>query len=330
MKMMDIIHKVSYYISFAILYVVSSLPLCVHYFFSDLWFVVLFHVVKYRREVVHENIRSSFPDLTDEECLKIERGFYHHLCDLAFESIKYFTISEKEIRKRMVFRGAEKLTQSGKDGKHCALYLGHYGNWEWVGSMSLWLDKRYNNTMQLYHPLSIYVVDRFMDHVRGRWGSINIPDGHSLRYMARFRRENTFVTLGLVADQTPMYRDIHFWMPFLNHDTGVFTGGERITKMMDMDVYYLHIRKVKRGYYEGEVISITDHAKDEPEFAITRKYMNLLEENIKEDPSLWLWTHRRWKRNHETWKEEMHLLKRDSEIEKQEGEVKSEKIKVKS
>lgn len=313
---MHYINKIIYNVAFGAWYLISSLPLCIHYVFSDILCFLLFYVVRYRRSIVHEGIASSYPDKSEKDWHEMELAFYHHFCDLIVESIKYFSISEEELRRRMIIKGTERIMNSCRNGKSCGVYVGHYCNWEWMSSIPIWLDENICKVGHLYHPLENKAMDKLMGYIRSRMGAVNIPSDQSIRHILRYKKEGMPLILGFIADQVPMYRDIHYWTDFLNHDTGVFTGSERIIKMLNMDVYYLHLRRIKRGYYEGELQFITDNPKDLPDFALTEKYLRLLENNINEAPSYWLWTHRRWKRNREGWVETMRDLHREHEIEK--------------
>ena len=269
-------------------------------------FLLLFYVIRYRRKVVHQNICSSFPDKTEKEQLKMERDFYAHFCDLIVEQIKYFSISEEEMKKRMTFKNQEMLNESCRNGRPCGLFLGHYCNWEWVASTPMWFDERYVLCSQLYHPLENKVFDRIMDYIRGRFGGVNIPVEQSLRHIVKHRKGGREIIVGFIADQVPLYHNIHYWTSFLNHpETPMFTGAEKIIKMFNMDVYFLHIRKVKRGYYEADYQLMMRDPKNAPEFAITELYTRMLEKNILEDPALWLWSHRRWKRTVKVWLEDL-------------------------
>lgn len=311
MKLFD---KILYNVIFGIWYVVSSLPFCVHYFFSDIMQFLLYYIIRYRRKVVHDNIRSSFPDKTPEEIKKIERDFYAHFCDIIVEQVKYFSISEKEMKKHMVFKGMEQVDESCKNGHSCALFLGHYCNWEWVATAPLWLDGKYSQTAQLYHPFENKIVDRLMDYIRSRFGGINIPVEQSLRHIVKYQKQGKSLVIGFIADQVPLYTNIHYWTNFLNHpETPLFTGGERIMRMLDMDVYYLHIRRLKRGYYETEYKLMVKGAKQCKEFELTEMYTRMLEQNIIEAPALWLWTHRRWKRTYAGWLEDQEEIRQRHE-----------------
>lgn len=290
----------AYYILFAVWYAVSLLPFRVLYAISSIIAFVLYHIIRYRRDVVSENIAKSFPQMPQDERVRLEKQFYTHFCDLMIESIKFFSISKSEMKKRMRFKGLEQLDESYNNGKHVAAYLGHYANWEWISSLPLWLKKY--QCSQMYHPLENLVTDKLIGYTRERFGGINIPVDFCIRHMIECQRQGKPVIIGFIADQAPYWTNIHYWTNFLNHpDTPIFTGAERLIRKFDMDVFFLDVTRVRRGYYEVEFKPITKNAKECPEFWITEQYTRMFEENIMRAPAYWLWSHRRWKRTKEEW-----------------------------
>lgn len=295
-----------YYLLFALWWTMSHLPMCVLYLFSDIIQFFLYFVIRYRRKVVRGNLKSAFPDMKPKQLWLTERRFYLHFCDVFFESFKYFSISQAEMKRRMSFKGTEMLNESLRNGKSVALFLGHYANWEWVSSLSLWIDPKYGVATQIYHPLENKIFNRLINYTRSRFGGYNIPMEQTLRYLLRIRKETGKpVAVGFIADQVPLYSNIHYWTKFLNHNTAYFTGCERLSKQLDMDVYYVDVRRVKRGQYTGELKLMTNNAKQEPDFHLTEMYSRELERTITSDPPYWFWSHNRWKRTYEVWVEEM-------------------------
>ena len=293
--------QTAYYILFGVWWLVSHLPLWFLHGVASVASVFLFHVIRYRRKVVHENIKSAFPELSSRERLIIERKFFTHFCDLMMESVKFFSISKKEMRRRMKFKGIELLEESCRNGRSCGVFLGHYGNWEWISSMPLWIDPDLCQCTQLYHPLENYVTDQLVLYTRKRFGGKNITADKSIKYMVNYMRQGKPILVGFIADQAPFWDNIYHWTDFLHHETPWFTGAERIMQKLDMDVYYLDVRRVKRGYYEAEYKRITTEPKKFEQFKLTDIYSEMLEETIKRDPAYWLWSHRRWKRSKEEW-----------------------------
>lgn len=296
-----ILKQTAYYIFFGVWFVVSCLPMWLLHSVSYIMSIILFYIIRYRRDVVHENISSSFPELSSRRQWMIERRFYTHFCDLMVESVKYFSISKKDIKKRMRFKGLELIEDSLRKGRSCGVFLGHYGNWEWISSMPLWIDPQLGLCTQLYHSLENYVTDQLVLYTRRRFGGVNITMDKSLKYLVRYRNEGRPVLVGFIADQAPFWDNIYYWSDFLHHETPWFTGAERIMQKLDMDVYYLDVRRVKRGHYVAEYKRITTEPQKQEQFWLTEQYAKMLEHTIKRGPSYWLWSHRRWKRTKEEW-----------------------------
>ena len=296
----------AYYVLFGVWYMVSLLPMWLLHVVSFLVSVLLFYVVRYRRQVVHDNIKSAFPHLSSQKRWMIERRFYTHFCDLMVESGKYFSISRWNMKRRMRFKGVELLEESFRKGRSCGVFLGHYGNWEWISSMPLWIDPQLCLCTQLYHQLENYVTDQLILYTRRRFGGVNIEVNQSLKDIIRYRNAGRPVLVGFIADQAPYWDNIYYWNDFLNHETPWFTGAERIMQKLDMDVYYLDVRRIRRGYYVAEYKRITTDAKSQPQFWLTEQYTRMLEHTIMRAPSYWLWSHRRWKRTKEEWLQRTH------------------------
>lgn len=294
--------NIAYHILFVVWYMVSCLPMWILYGISTFLSIILFYIIRYRRKIVHQNIKASYPNFSSRHRWLIERHFYMHFCDLFIESIKYFSISEKDIRKRMQFKGVELLEQSAKKGRSCGVFLGHYANWEWISSMPLWIDPSVCLCTQLYHPLENIVTDRLLAYTRQRWGGVNISVHESIRQMMRYMNEGKPILVGFIADQVPFWNNIHYWSTFLNHpETPIFTGPERLMKKLDMDIYYLDVQRLKRGYYIAEYKLITTKPREYKEFEITEIYTRMLEDTINRAPAYWLWSHNRWKRSKKEW-----------------------------
>lgn len=287
-------NNILYYIIYFILYIHALLPFRVLYIMSDILFGLVYYIIGYRRKVVKSNLQSSFPTKSEQELVKLEKQFYHHFCDYFVETIKLLHISDKEIQSRITFKNIELVKDLMKDGNSSIMYLGHYANWEWVPSINLLFD--HDTTLgQIYRPLKNEAFDKIFLKIRSRFGSIGIAKKNTLRAMLGFKRDKQKVLIGFISDQTPSKVNIHYWTKFLNHDTPVYIGVERIAKQTGFSVTYLDITKTGRGRYSCEVKLITNSPKEEPEFAITEKYIREMEKTILRNPAYWLWSHRRWK-----------------------------------
>jgi len=283
---------------YALLYVLSLLPISIHYVLSDIIYVLLYKFIGYRKKVVRQNLRSSFPQKSEQELKRIEQRFFHWLCDYFVETVKLLTIPEKEIRRRMVFKNTEQVNECVNKGQSCAVFLGHYCNWEWVTSLPLWTSEK-GQCGQIYHALENADSDRIFLKLRQRFGAVCIPMAETLRRIIKFKQEGKPVIIGYISDQVPFWNNIHHWCQFLNHDTPVLTGTERLARQTGHAVFYLDITRPRRGYYEATFKLITRNPKEKKEFEITDIYFQQLEKRIIESPEFWLWTHNRWKRTRE-------------------------------
>lgn len=291
-------HKIGYNLIYSILYIHALLPLKALYVLSDILYFWVYKVVGYRLKVARENLKTSFPEKSEKELKNIERRFYRHFCDYFVETIKLLHISNKEIQERFVFKDMEIVHNLMQEGKSGIMYLGHYGNWEWVPSINLLFDDE-SLLGQIYRPLKNKIFDDIFLKIRSRFGSVGIPKNDTLRAIINYKRQGEKILIGFMSDQTPSWGNIHYWTDFLNHETGVYTGVERIAKKTDFFVTYLDIVKEGRGRYTAHVKLITYNPKSEPEFAITEKYIREMEKTILRDPAYWLWTHKRWKHKRE-------------------------------
>ena len=278
---------------YGLLRLLSHLPLRVLYLMAD---VLRPFVWGYRRKVVMQNLRNSFPEKNERQIAMLARDFYHSFCDMVVEQIKFLTISKKEIMQRMRFEGIEQFETDLKEEPFVFIYLGHYGNWEWISTLSLWM-KEGIHTAQLYKPLHDPRIDALFLKMRSRFGSECIDKNLALRRIMQMKQHGQRTVIGFVSDQTPRFDSIHHWVEFLHQDTPIFTGTERIAKKVGAAVYFAEVECVKRGYYVCRFRRIEAHASDaQSEFELTERYMKLLEEMIIRQPRLWLWSHRRWKR----------------------------------
>lgn len=295
--------KLIYYSVFFLWYLLSLLPLRVLYVVSDALFYPLYYIIRYRRRIVRRNLETSFPDKSPEEIGRIERGFYHFFVDYVMETLKLFSMPKGQMRRRMTFGGLdtlqEELRQEGK--KTCFVFLGHYCNWEYVASLPGWVPGLHCG--QIYHPLYNPAFDRLFLRLRSQFGGECIPMKETLRRLLALSREDTTSVIGFIADQAPKWEAMDHWTTFLHHDTSFFMGLERIARKVDAAVYYLEVKRVRRGYYHAEFQRMTLHPRETAEGALTDEYARRLERQIQEAPDCWLWSHNRWKRTKEEWEQ---------------------------
>jgi len=284
--------KIGYNLLFyTVLKPLSFLPLGLLFFFSDITFVLTYYIVKYRRNVVKQNLQNAFPKKTALELKKIERKFYHHFTDFIFESIKSLSISEKNVIKRTQLKNQDLLDKYYKEGKNVLVVCGHYNNWEFY---ALSLPKRLKHTTySLYQPLKNNFFDKMLLNSRSRNGMKLIKTNDVITF---FREENKNPKLMVVVnDQSPTNKNKAYWNTFLNQNTGWNIGPEKLAKKFDYVVLFGHSKKVSRGFYEVEFSLITETPKTTNDEFITDKYTSILEEIIQKKPEFWLWSHKRWK-----------------------------------
>lgn len=277
----------------------SHLPLGVLYIFSDLCFPILYYVVRYRRRVVRENIAHSFPELSERERTRIQRRFYRFFCDYVVETLRLLSMSPDEMRRRMVIEGVDDMEDSLSRVPFVFIYLGHYCNWEWISSIPLW-GRREDVVMgQLYRPLKDKEFDRLFMDLRTHFGATNISKYESLRHILNYKREGQRAIIGFISDQSPTPVNIYEWVDFLHQDTPVFTGTERIAKKVGAAIYFADVERIRRGHYRLRLRLMTEDARSYPDYKLTEMYMDRLEQMIRRQPHLWLWSHKRWKHTRE-------------------------------
>lgn len=283
-----------------LLQLISHLPLGVLYFISSCCYPIIYYIARYRRRVVRNNIANSFPELSVREQQKIERDFYKFFCDYAVETVKLISMSEKEMRRRMVVEGMDDISDTLTRCPFVFIYLGHYCNWEWISSMPLWRTPGGYYCGQLYRPLNNQAMDKLFYRLRTRFGAHNISKYNALRHILDLKREGTRAAIGFISDQSPTPNSIHDWVDFLHQETPVFTGTERIARKVNAAIYFADVKRIKRGYYRLHLRLMTEDVKSYPDYKITELYMQELEKIIRRQPHLWLWSHKRWKHQRST------------------------------
>ena len=286
---MIILHYLFYYL---VLIPISLLPFPVLYFLSDMLYVILYKLAGYRKKVVLNNIRKSFPSKSAHYHESVASGFYHHLCDLVVESIKIFTISEKQVMARMSCKNPEVMNRFWEEGRHVVISGGHYNNWE-LFAVAVHQFIRHH-PVGIYKPLTNKFFDRKMQETRGKFGLEMLATSKVKQYFESGMTSPAAVIFGI--DQSPSKAASSYWMKFLEQDTAVSFGAEKYAKDYQCPVVFGRLKKLKRGHYELEFELITEHPETEAYGFITEKGTRLLEQDIREAPEFWLWSHRRWKK----------------------------------
>lgn len=281
-----------YYLALPFVYMVSLLPFPVLYLLSDGIYFLLYYVSGYRKKVVAENLRNAFPDKNDRELEKIRREFYRYLCDLFLETFKTLTISKGKMVKHCSFHPdtVALFEQLAAEKRSAILVMGHKGNWEWAGNTFSILCPQ--QLYVIYHPLANPHFNGLIYKMRTRFGTRLIAMQDTFRDMLAHRKEVN--ATAFIADQTP-HPDSAHWMTFLQQDTPVFKGTEKIAQKMNQPVVYVSVQRIKRGYYTVVAEVLFPQPAGTPDGEITVAHTKKLEEDIIAQPATWLWSHRRWK-----------------------------------
>ncbi len=275
--------------------ILSILPFRVLYLLSDLLFLVLFYLVGYRKRVVYENLKSSFPG-RDEQWLKhTSRAFYRHLCDVMVEVIKSASISRVQLLSKITYTNPEVLHRHYLEGRSVVVIMAHTGNWEWIPPLAALISPQFSQG--LYKPLSNKAFDEFFRKTRTRFGSGVIPMERALKVMMEQHQQGELTSTAFIADQTPSNIKGGVWLPFLNQPTIFFTGTEKIARKLGQAVIYLSMKKNGRGRYILTMTDICDDASHTDEGFVTGTSVKLMENDILSQPENWLWSHKRWKHN---------------------------------
>jgi KDO2-lipid IV(A) lauroyltransferase len=279
-------------ITYPFIYLLSRLPMRVLYVLSDLFFFLMYNVIGYRKKVVLENLNLAFPEKSEEERKKIAKDFFRHLTDLIMESVKAFSISEKEMSKRYTYKNPELVNNFTKQGRSIALVAAHQANWEWSISLPLVLE---GNVSGAYTKLGNPYFEKVVRSSREKYGIIGYKTSETVKGMQKNFAEKTQGLYILLSDQSPQLHKTFYWNEFFGVQVPMHTGAEMLAKRFDLVVINYITRKVKRGYYETEFQLITDAPKEFEDYQITDKYTRLTENNIKQQPALYLWSHKRFK-----------------------------------
>ena len=285
-----------FWISYGLLYLISLLPFSVLYFLSDGLYYLLYTVIGYRKQVVRDNLRRSFPTKTEQERLVIEKTYFRFLADNLIESLKSLSMSKKSFQKRFHLKNPEVITQFTDKKQSILLAMSHYANWEWSapGLTSVLAVK----TILVYKPLSNKSAEKVINGIRAKYGALMVPMKQAIRTIIEHQGETTITFM--VSDQTPSARDNMHFVDFLNQLTAVFKGLEKIAKLTKSPIVYMHVERVKRGYYQAEFSVLEANPLATAEDEITEKYNKKLENIIIANPAYWLWSHKRWKHQPKT------------------------------
>jgi Kdo2-lipid IVA lauroyltransferase/acyltransferase len=261
------------------------------YFLSDMFFLLIYHVVRYRKKVVMENLQNSFPEKKEKELKQIARKFYRHFADLTLETIKLASIGETELKKRMTVKNPELINRYFEQKKSVVVLTMHYNNWEWGSAFPLFLRHK---ILGVYKPLHNLRFDHYMNRNRARFGAEMVSNSLILRRVIKAHNERQPVFIWLAGDQTPPW--FHkFWLMFMNQETMFYPGPAAISRRFNYPVIFQKTVKKKRGFYETTFEVLFENPEQFSETEIMKTYIRKMEETISEKPAYYLWSHKRWK-----------------------------------
>ena len=279
-------------IAYPLIWVFSRLPMRILYLKSNIIYLFMFYVTGYRKKVVLENLKLSFPKKTEAELRIISKKFFKHFIDLIMESVKAFSISKKQLSKRYTYKNPELVNAYVKEGRNIALVGAHQANWEWSFGISMVIDI---DVYGAYTKLNNKYFEKWVRKSREKFGVIGYKTSDTVRGIQKNMNDNKQGAYILLSDQSPQPHKTYYWREFFNIKVPVHTGAEMLSKKFDLVVINYVTRKIKRGYYETEFQLITDTPKEFDDYQLTDKYTKLTEENIKVQPEFYLWSHRRFK-----------------------------------
>lgn len=284
-----------YYPLWLLLKGLSLLPLPVLYLLADFLYFVVYYVVGYRKKVVEQNLRNSFPEKSERELKQIEKDFYRQLADIIVETIRLALMRPEELRRRITFTNQQLLDNYVKQGTPVITMGSHAANWEWIlpaGAVQFSFP-----TNGIYKSLHNPFFEAYMLHARSQLGARLIEMKDTSRDFVRNRKVPRVVAM--LSDQTPMRSEIEYWTIFLHQDTPFYVGAEKLSNMFKYPVLYLDVQRTSRGHYTLTFETLTDGTKPattgEEQFPVTELFAKKLETTIRRSPADYLWTHKRWK-----------------------------------
>lgn len=277
------------------MWLLSHLPLGVLYPFGFAMYGLLYYVVRYRRKVVMKNLTESFPEKTREQLRETAKDFYLNFADYMVETIRLGGMSEREIRSRITYEDLEIVERYLEEKRPVVAYFSHCFNWEWVTSLGVVADVEGSERSQVYRPLKSKWMDAYMLRIRERFGARCYAKATVFRELLRRRKEGVTTFTGFMSDQKPSHNDPGYITMLLNHPTAMITGTATVAQKLGAAVVYFDMTKLHRGRYHVRIVPIADDASAMAPDEITERYTRLLESNIRRQPSIWLWTHKRWK-----------------------------------
>ncbi|MEZ4854558.1 lysophospholipid acyltransferase family protein [Flavobacterium sp.] len=284
--------RLAYILVYPLLWIISILPFPILYFVSDCISFFIYRIVGYRKATVRKNLALTLPHLSNNERLIVEKKFYKHMVDVFMEMIKTMTISEKEMQKRFTFTNLDVFKEYEKKQKSIILFYAHYASWEW--SIALGAHASFKG-FGVYKKIKNPYIDNLVRKIRSRFNATLIDTKSTKRIITENQQKGILGIYGFISDQTPGRTRTKYWDTFMGHKVPIHIGGEMLARNLDMNVLYMRVMKIKRGYYEATFVPMTDNINSLPEFKVSELFIREVEKQIYEAPEYYFWTHKRWK-----------------------------------
>jgi len=268
------------------------LPFSIFYRFSDFICFFVYRVFGYRKKTVRKNLQLTLPHLSDEERLVIEKKFFTHMCDLFLEMIKTMTISDNEINRRFILTNIDIIQEYEAKGKSVVLICAHYASWEWLINIAKKINFR---SIGIYKKIGNKYFDKLIRDIRLRLDAELVETKKAVELMEYNAANNIKAFYGFASDQSPQLTKAKYWDDFMGLEVPVYTGAEMLAKKLDMNILFIKVKKVKRGFYEATLIPLVENPRDYPDYEITSLFLQEVEKQILEAPEYYFWTHKRWK-----------------------------------
>lgn len=268
------------------------MPFRLLYILSDIFYVLIYHIIGYRKKTVRSNIALALPHLSEKEQLLIEKKSYKHLCDMFLETVKTMNLSQKEIDKRFTFSNLDVYLDLEKKGKSIAVMIAHYASYEWVISMNRIITFK---GFAIYKKLNNPYFDKLIKNIRSKFKAYLITTKETSEVIKRNAEEGQLSVYGFASDQSPKASKAFHWGSFMGHVVPIHTGAEVLAKRFDMNIIFLKVKKVKRGFYQATFEVLSENVKAVPDYQISDMFIERVEQQILEAPEYYLWTHKRWK-----------------------------------
>lgn len=283
---------VIFILTYPFVWLISLLPMPVLHFISNGFYYLVYYVIGYRKKVVNDNLKIAFPEKPDDEIKKISKRFFRHFIDIFIEIIKSFTISKKQMAERYRFTNLEVLKELESQGKSAILLGAHYANWEWIFVLNLKINY---NGYAIYKRIANKYFDAKVRSTRGRFNTELVPTKQTFKLIEHNMEYNILSFYGFLGDQSPKAQSAHYWSKFLGVKVPIYTGAEFIAKKHDLAVVYFKTAQVRRGYYNCTLELLTDKPATYKDYDITDMFLRRVEQQIKEAPEFYFWTHKRFK-----------------------------------